>query len=353
MHGKGRNASAYRAVISPVASKFVWLSGRHQGEGLGHSMASFLTLVRIAREHQLTLNANFTTSGRSDYQSSNVEGFLGFSSFFSEPCRVPPANAIVRQFKNVAEFELQVDQYIRDVVERDHHASGHVLKILDQAPPQDMRDLPFLRALFLAMNGRRRLVSSLAGLPVHPAKINIVVHIRRGDIDSNPRWLTRFVPTEVYRRVVDSILPEIRLQFASSEFLIEIFVLCEGAEKGIAENGNFLTVRAISARCQEDARCAVSIFDENSLISLSLMCQADILITSRSGFSHLASSLCARGITVALPFWHSYQTSQNVVVADVPYPDFGIEVLLKISTGAVDAAALGRLLKCLKRRKME
>ena len=90
--------------------------------------------------------------------------------------------------------------------------------------------------------------------------------------------------------------------------------------------------------------------DHGAVKSPALMCQSDVLVTSQSGFSHLAASLCARGITVALTFWHSYHTSQNVVVAEIPGHAVGIQTLLKKSTGSVDSVAFGNLITCLNRR---
>ena len=194
---------------------------------------------------------------------------------------------------------------------------------------------------------------AFAGVPFPPSRFVIVVHIRRGDINNHTGELKIFLLAEIYRRFVDFLLPQKKIEFASPAFDIHIFVLCEGGgqRNGIVENGEILPARAVSHRCEEDPRCSVSIFDQDPLKSLAVMCQSDVLVTSRSGFSHLASSLCARGITVALPFWHSYHTSQNVVVADVPGPAVGIQILLNKSTGSVDSVAFGKLITCLKRRK--
>ena len=153
--------------------------------------------------------------------------------------------------------------------------------------------------------------------------------------------------------VVDFLMPQIRLEFASAAVDIQICVLCQGGGHGNRKVGNskILPARAVTHRCEEDPRCSVSIFDQDVLKSPALMRQSDVLVTSRSRFSHLASSLCARGITVALAFWYSHHTSQNVVVADVPGHAVGIQTLLKKSTGSVDFVAIENLITCLKRRK--
>lgn len=74
----------YKPQVSPVASNRVWLVGRHQAAGLEHAMASFLTLVRLAKEHNLTLHANVTlkSSGAHNYWNLNVDVLGGSPLFF-------------------------------------------------------------------------------------------------------------------------------------------------------------------------------------------------------------------------------------------------------------------------------
>ena len=36
------------------------------------------------------------------------------------------------------------------------------------------------------------------------------------------------------------------------------------------------------------------------------LCAADLVVTSKSGFSHLAATLCARPAVLAVPFWLDY-----------------------------------------------
>ena len=36
------------------------------------------------------------------------------------------------------------------------------------------------------------------------------------------------------------------------------------------------------------------------------MCHADLLVTSKSGFSHMAATLCDRPAVLAVPFWLDY-----------------------------------------------
>ena len=74
----------YTHLVSLVASNRAWLVGSHQAAGHGHCFASFLTMVRLAKEHNLTLQAKLTVQGYGShiYRNLNVDGFWGLSSFF-------------------------------------------------------------------------------------------------------------------------------------------------------------------------------------------------------------------------------------------------------------------------------
>ena len=62
--------------------------------------------------------------------------------------------------------------------------------------------------------------------------------------------------------VVDFLLPQIRLDFATPAFDFRIFVFCGGGGhgNGIVENSKILPARSVSHRCEEVPRCSVSIF---------------------------------------------------------------------------------------------
>jgi len=45
--------------------------------------------------------------------------FWGVLLFFSEPCRAPPETAIVRNLKNIVEFQEEGGAYLRDIMARD------------------------------------------------------------------------------------------------------------------------------------------------------------------------------------------------------------------------------------------
>ena len=48
-------------------------------------------------------------------------------------------------------------------------------------------------------------------------------------------------------------------------------------------------------------------------LTLAAFGDSDILVTSPSGYSHLASLLCVKPRILALPFWHSYAALPNTL----------------------------------------
>ena len=105
--------------------------------------------------------------------------------------------------------------------------------------------------------------------------------------------------------------------------------------------------------CVPTNNCTVLVYhDSTTLQSFASMCQGDILITGRSGFSYAASFLCSRGIIMALPFWQSYDNVENVIIPDVPFDSkYTPQDLIKFATGSFDKDRLINMLRCLLQRR--
>jgi hypothetical protein len=48
-------------------------------------------------------------------------------------------------------------------------------------------------------------------------------------------------------------------------------------------------------------------------LTLASLCNSDLLVTSPSGYSHLAAVLCEKPHILAVPFWHSYAALPNTL----------------------------------------
>lgn len=64
--------------------------------------------------------------------------------------------------------------------------------------------------------------------------------------------------------------------------------------------------KALSDVCNEANKCSTHVFTDDSITmlqSFAVLCQADVLLSAASGFSHLAAVLCRPKLTVTVPFW--------------------------------------------------
>jgi hypothetical protein len=122
-----------------------------------------------------------------------------------------------------------------------------------------------------------------------PGRLNIAVHIRRGDVTrmkerKTGNWRERYVETDWFERMMS----ELNSKTQSPPPLFHIF------SNGVADE-----FAALSRRF--DSRLHLNASDQESLLNMST---ADVLIMSPSGFSYLAAIL-GKGRRIArVPWWH-------------------------------------------------
>ena len=135
----------------------------------------------------------------------------------------------------------------------------------------------------------------------------VCVHVRRGDVGVNDSH--RFLPMSYYATVLRQIKQTVK------QPTLSIVVISEGS------TADFREVTA----AHPDAMLLLSKEPFRHFVH---MLYADVLVTSRSGFSHLAAEL-GDSITVAAPFWHKFS---------------GATVFANVTTGVFDTRALQRML---------
>ena len=185
-----------------------------------------------------------------------------------------------------------------------------------------------------------------------PACVRVAVHIRRGDITRGPdneRSRGRWVPNRAYVQVIDAIYsalsspreggaPHSRMsshsvnpgappkkkpdaskaaKSSAMRLCTEIFVETGGLKSAAqipdldTENTHgFTNFETRLARYG-----SVSLVDEpDPLTSFARACSSDILITGKSGYSHLIALMCGSPVVLAFPFWHSYTNMANAMM---------------------------------------
>ena len=156
--------------------------------------------------------------------------------------------------------------------------------------------------------------------------IVVAVHIRRGDILESKviDMKLRLTSFKFYESIIRNIL-YLRNNESSSIFTpIHFFLLAEGStssdtiveyDENNAHNQHTLNVTStLSDVCNAGTKCSVeTLLNASFFQSFTAMCQADVLVTSTSGFAWAAGAFCTPPMTVAIPAWNSFNGFENVV----------------------------------------
>ncbi len=121
-----------------------------------------------------------------------------------------------------------------------------------------------------------------------PNKLNIAVHLRRGDVKINNIYFPRYTDNSVYRNIITQIggiMTEISLD---PEIVFHIY--SEGSTEEFSDLYNY-------------EKSIILHINESPFTTFHHMVFADILVTSKSSFSYSAA-LLSRGIKIYIPFWH-------------------------------------------------
>lgn len=148
-------------------------------------------------------------------------------------------------------------------------------------------------------------------------KINIAIHIRRGDIaqegqrnENNSNLSMRWLNNDYYRNIVKSIVNNV-----DAKKTISIYIFSQGRDEEFLIFNEF-----------ENVNLCLS-FDE--YLSFIHMVFADVLITSRSSFSY-KPALLSNGVKICpSDFWHGYPDTPDFFKADA-YGGFDIEGFLNV-----------------------
>lgn len=157
-------------------------------------------------------------------------------------------------------------------------------------------------------------------------KLNIALHIRRGDITegqktNNPSLTFRWLNNDYYVSVLDKVLEMCR------DKTVELYIFSQGKKEDFPELYKYRNINWC--------------MDMSATASFLHMVRADILITSKSSFSY-NPALLSDGIKICPQnFWHSYPDSRKWILAD----DEGSFDILKLQ--AVMAERIINLEKCI------
>ena len=154
------------------------------------------------------------------------------------------------------------------------------------------------------------------------SKINVAIHIRRGDLLPGRGFshlASRMLPDTWYASIINQLYE----LFGNK---ISVHIYSEGKNKkyfnelGIESNWNYCDM----------IDYPVDLFqhiDEPWYLDLEHMINADILVTAKSGFSHLAAVFNEKGIKLTIPMWHSFEGCTNILSVSDQNPSFDTKIL--------------------------
>lgn len=339
------------ALLSANESCPLYLEALHQVAGMGHSFMSFNHVVVLAAELSLTLRTQFSIEGGGHGADANITRQYFFGESF---------NAAVSPFRACPVTVVHNEKALREVVQEAKNScyrGAPVCKVFRteelMGPSEAGLNVGMFRKMFelhepMRLKSRHDVRSKFLS-PWRPADsavgkkycIAIAVHIRRGDllkyIGGNTRKAEqRFVPGAAYITLLRKFVGTLLRMFGSTPAL-RVILLCEGMRFDLQVqelDGSY----ADFAHIFRAEHVEVLAGPDGDVETFDIMCNADILVTSTSGFSHLSAVLCKKPVVLAIPFWHSFDCVPNALVCNVSRSV--IKARLPMNRGSMKAVRL-------------
>lgn len=269
--------------------------------GIGHQFHNWLTGYLLANRYDLTFVHSPFCGGKTWFQTDTPlkkwEEFLGFGRGFITESQLPP------NIKRIALPHVSWDEVSWHTVTCDHSAWRDTI---EQHRDEDVlfecsRD-QFIGLGWKYFNTEKLRENYWYTRSLWPIaskfdnnKINVAIHIRRGDVTEQGRYKVRWVADCVYQNVID----QVRVVYPNALF-------------HIYSDGTQHDLRAfISNDVMVHSR-------ENVFETFHRMVSTDILMPGQSAFSVLAGHLCG-GIIIARawsPMWDNFPFDKRFIVVD-------------------------------------
>ena len=284
-----------KRVLEADADCPMYLTSPTEEAGLGHSFWSFNGVIDLAVKNNLTLRTHFPNI-RSHGLNSTVAIKYFFGDYFFPPISTP--NVLNISVQNYTGLGRAVRSYRAAC-----NSSTSAMFQLGVAPQPT-------RAQGANICGYRKAFNANVqqrGPRLKKKKFVIAVHMRRGDVTGKLYHAGRWVSNKAYVEVISQVIRTVQCEIHCR---IEVLLYAEGAATPHSVpdvDGRFTDFQAVLQPV------SVSIGASDTLDAMSDMCDADVLITGMSGFSHLVNVLCVVPVVVAFPMWVPYWFVPNVV----------------------------------------
>lgn len=329
-------------VVPPSATagrrKF-FLSGQYQDyAGLGHSFMAFHAMVAFSSRHNLTPHFSFACRGH-NLERQKVKAYF-FGDLIQARNNVTNCETIATSqdtFEtDMAAYKLSWEEGAQTETNSSSSVNQEACTMFilqDVFAPHDSwgldSHLPYYRALFESNDMSRQ---SVVKRKVPFTGITIVVHIRRGDLfgylatkkddkQAQQQAKGRLVPLAAYKSAVENVLVKLRVH-GYVNVRIETFCETRDGENIIDVDGTFVDFASSILYDKSVQNVTFGQGSSDTIQAFDDMCFSDILITGASGFSYLSSTLCAKPLVLAVPFWHPYAFIPNAMEVEVTRTNF-------------------------------
>jgi hypothetical protein len=257
---------------------------------------SFNALVGIANFYNITLNATFPE------RLTHSPDLAEVAKFFKGDIFQPRFSHNVCKERIDASSKTLANR-VREA--RRTCAPGHPICI------NIIKEVPAGEILVDVVNYRKHFavpestLADLRGLPFFDKEyLRVGIHLRRSDIINRTRWSQRWITNQAYLDFIPKLLSRIKTKRP-----IALIIFAERA-KSIH---NIPDVLADKFDDFSGLHENITLGPWDMHLTLASLCNTDILVTSPSGYSHLAGLLCERPQILAVPFWHSYAGLPNTL----------------------------------------
>lgn len=274
----------------PLCGQFVF-QDLDPGAGLGHWLSEYMSLVNDTETLPSVQRVTTSTAMGHHISRAQVEQVLGLElgvRYNETAVHEAVAHGYLRQVNGISKQPLGV---VFDPT------NAAVLYTYERAARNAAKDLPRLRRFFQERLTAQRLRHPVAHATLFRRDaVAVCVHVRRGDVDKAS--VDRFLPLSYYV----TVLAQIKRVQAD----LDIVVISEGRVDNFKE---------LTAAHPE----VILLLADDPMRAFVHMLYADVLVTSRSGFSHLAAELGYQSCIVAVRSWVTYSRSNITLFADETY----------------------------------
>lgn len=300
----------------------------HEGQGgaVGHQFINYLAGYTLAQRYDLQfVHTPFVgkhTQIQIDVPVENWNKFLDFGQFFVPLEDLPPDIVSVTLPKIHWDQAKWNHQQLKSTI--DHHKNNNVLFHCGANQFIVTDWVAYHNNPFKEIYKTARRYDPIESFLV-PDKINVAVHIRRGDITTR-KYSDRYIPNSIIRRQIDLV----RQVFGDKVFF-HIHSEKYSAEKTTASAIDGLKYTPIEFKELEGIPNCQFYLSGDVFKTFHNMVECDIFITGQGAFSLLAAYL-SDGIKISIPwsvYWSNFPEQSDIITC-AKNGEFSAQVLEKL-----------------------